>query len=245
MNKRLSFLLITIALLGFGAGILIGTILVARGPRQSYATATSTSLSHLIRQKKVFRESALAHKLLDGLRGIEIGGSAHNPFGLNTLNVDYTDDYTTVFKKQEIELAGECLKVDVVASGDELPFKDNTVDFVISSHVIEHFYDPVKTIEEWLRVVKPGGYVFIIAPHRDRIGELAGPRTLPAEIIDRHEHPNPPKVDNHGHYSCWRTQDFVGFCQHYGWKIVAVQDVDDKVENGFTVVIQKEGTLAR
>ncbi len=244
MNKRISFLLVAAALLGVGAGIIIGTRLAARGPGQSPA-ATQSPLSHPVRQKKIFRESALAHKLLDGLRGLEIGGSAHNPFGLKTLNVDYTDDYTTVFKKQEIELAGECLKVDVVASGDDLPFKDNTVDFVISSHVIEHFYDPVKTILEWLRVVKPGGYVFIIAPHRDRIGEMAGPRTLPAEIIDRHEQPNPPKVDDHRHYSCWETQDFVGFCRHYGWKIVAVQDVDDKVGNGFTVVIQKEGTLVR
>ncbi len=245
MNKKFSFLLVVIALLDLGAGILIGRGLGNHGPRQSSAMPAAPSFSPEIRQKRVFHESALAHKLLDGLRGIEIGGSAHNPFGLHTLNVDYTDDYTTVFKKQEIELAGECMKVDVVASGDELPFKDNTVDFVISSHVIEHFYDPVKTIEEWLRVVRPGGYVFIIAPHRDRIGDLAGPRTLPAEIIDRHEHPNPPKVDDHRHYSCWKTEDFVGFCRHYGWKIIAVQDVDDKVGNGFTVVIQKEGTLVR
>jgi SAM-dependent methyltransferase len=245
MNKKLSILVVVIALVSVGAGILIGTKLAARGASQSPATAIGISSAHPIRQKKIFRESALAHKLLNGLRGLEIGGSAHNAFGLNTLNVDYTDDYTTVFKKQEIELAGECLKVDVVASGENLPFKDSTVDFVISSHVIEHFYDPVKTIKEWLRVVKHGGYVFIIAPHRDRIGEKAGLRTLPAEIIDRHEHPNPPKVDHHGHYSCWKTEDFVGFCRHYGWKIAAVQDVDDKVGNGFTVVIQKEGSLGR
>ena len=245
MNKKLYVLLLVIALAGFGAGIVVGRSLATRGLRQSSATATSPSVSHPFQRKTIFRESALAHKLLDGLRGLEIGGSAHNPFGLKTLNVDYTDDTMTVFKKQEIELAGECLKVDIVASGDDLPFKDNTVDFVVSSHVIEHFYDPVKAIEEWLRVVKPGGYVFIIAPHMDRIGELATPRSLPAEIIGRHEHPNPPKVDDHRHYSCWKTEDFVGFCRHYGWKIAAVQDVDDKVGNGFTVVIQKEGTSAR
>jgi SAM-dependent methyltransferase len=245
MNRKFYFLLIVAAIIFFGSGILIGKRIAARGSRQSSTTATLPSISQTSRQKKVFRESALAHKLLDGLRGIEIGGAAHNPFGLNTLNVDYTDDYTTVFKKQEIELAGECMKVDIVASGDDLPFKDNTVDFVISSHVIEHFYDPVKAIEEWLRVVKLGGYVFIIAPHRDRIGEMASPRTLPSEIIGRHEHPNPPKVDEHGHYSCWKTEDFVGFCRHYGWKISAVQDIDDKVGNGFAVVIQKAGSLSR
>ena len=39
-----------------------------------------------------FKESALAHRLLDGLEGIEIGGSAHNPFGLKTRNVDYSGE---------------------------------------------------------------------------------------------------------------------------------------------------------
>lgn len=52
------------------------------------------------------KENTLAHQLLKVLRGIEIGTSAHNPFGLNTLNVDYTDDYTTVYKKEEISLCG-------------------------------------------------------------------------------------------------------------------------------------------
>ena len=187
----------------------------------------------------IFPESALAHKLLDGLHGIEIGGSAHNPFGLKALNVDFTDDETTEFKKDEIKLCGKALKVDVVASGDDLPFKDNTVDFVISSHVIEHFYDPIKTVKEWLRVVKPEGYVYIIAPHKERTYDKERPRTTLAEIIDRHEHPNPPEIDDHHHYSVWITQDFVDICNHYQWKIMEVQDIDDKVTNGFTIVIQK------
>ena len=29
-----------------------------------------------------FRDSELAHKLLDGLKGIEIGAAAHNPFNI-------------------------------------------------------------------------------------------------------------------------------------------------------------------
>lgn len=42
------------------------------------------------KEKKLmkFPESALAHKYLDGLKGIEIGGAAHNSFGLDTINVD-------------------------------------------------------------------------------------------------------------------------------------------------------------
>lgn len=190
-------------------------------------------------QQEKFRESKLAHQLLDGKRGIEIGGSSHNAFGLNTLNVDYTDDSTTVFKQEEKVKFGQPLKVDIVSEGDDLPFKDNVWDFVISSHVIEHFYDPVKTVEEWLRVVKPGGYVYIIAPHKERTFDKDRPRTTLAEIIQNHDFPNPPVPDLHGHYSVWITEDFVEICNHYGWPIVAIQDVDDKVGNGFAVVIQK------
>lgn len=187
----------------------------------------------------MFRESNLAHRLLDGKRGIEIGASAHNPFGLKTLNVDYTDDLSTGFKNEEIKMCGRYAKVDIVAPGDDLPFKDNALDFVINSHVIEHFYDPVKTVKEWLRVVKPGGYVYMIIPHKERTFDAPRPRTTLAEIIERHERPNPPLVDHHGHYSVWITQDFLDICQYYEWFVTCFQDVDDKVGNGFTIVIQK------
>lgn len=186
-----------------------------------------------------FNESALAHQLLDGKRGIEIGASIHNGFGLNTLNVDYTDDYTTPFKLEEIRNFGHYLKVDIVSPGDDLPFKDNVWDFVINSHVIEHFYDPVKTIQEWLRVIKPGGLLYMIVPHKERTFDKDRPRTTLAELIRNHDFPNPPVPDHHGHYSVWITEDFVEMCQHYQWPILAIQDVDDKVGNGFTVVIQK------
>ena len=39
---------------------------------------------------------------------------------------------------------------------------------------------------EWLRVVRPGGYVFIIAPHKERIFDKERERTTLQETIDRH-----------------------------------------------------------
>lgn len=186
-----------------------------------------------------FKESDLAHQYLDHLEGIEIGASSTNPFGLKTRNVDYTDDYSTMFKKEEIACTGYCAKVDIVSPGDRLPLENNSVDFIVNSHVIEHFYDPVRTIKEWLRVIKPEGYLFMIVPHKERTFDKDRDRTTLAELIDRHEHPSPPEIDHHGHYSVWITEDFLELCSHYGWKVVAWQDVDDKVGNGFTVIIQK------
>lgn len=188
-----------------------------------------------------FKESALAHKLLDGLEGIEVGGSAHNPFGLKTRNVDYMGGMT-VFKEEEVKLCGEALPVDIVAPGDDLPLADSSVDFVVSSHCIEHFPDPIKTLKEWHRVVRSGGYLYIIAPHKERTFDRDRPRTTLAELIQRHETGIGPDPDA-AHCSVWITEDFVELINWLGWPIEAVQDADDKVGNGFAAAIrvEKEG----
>lgn len=193
-----------------------------------------------------FRQSMLALQYLNGLDGLEIGGSAHNPFGLNTKNVDYRAELDTVFKKAEIELCGEALKVDIVAPGDALPVPDESQDFVVSSHVIEHFFDPIKTLREWERVVRPGGYIFIIAPHKERTFDKHRPRTTLSELIARHDGRIPaPAHDTHEHYSVWITQDLLALCRYLNLHVVEYQDVDDKVGNGFTVVVKKAGVLAQ
>lgn len=197
------------------------------------------AFSFVVFSSFILQDSKLAHHYLDGLSGIEIGGSAHNPFHLDTLNVDYTDDYSTVFKQGEVEICGSYMKVDIVAPGDDLPFKDNSVDFVISSHVIEHFYDPIKAVKEWLRVVKPGGYVYIIAPHKERTFDRDRPRTALSELLERCQNPIDPAIDDHHHWSVWMTIDFLELCSYFNWPVIDFQDIDDKVGNGFAIVIQK------
>lgn len=41
---------------------------------------------------------------------------------------------------------------------------DNTYDFVHSSHCFEHMVDPYTTLDNWIRVTKPGGYLIITVP---------------------------------------------------------------------------------
>jgi SAM-dependent methyltransferase len=192
----------------------------------------------------IFRESRLAHQYLDGLAGLEIGGAAHNPFGLETKNVDYVASLDTVYKKAEIEYCGEALKVDIVASGDELPVPDESQDFVVSAHVIEHFFDPIKAIKEWLRVIKPEGYIFIIAPHKERTFDRDRARTPLAELVARHEGKIVGSKDYAHQYdehcSVWITQDLLDLCRYLNLNVVAYQDVDDKSGNGFAVVVQKK-----
>ena len=60
----------------------------------------------------------------------------------------------TVFKQEEWDACGKKRPVDVVAPGDDLPFEDDSIDFVLASHVIEHFPDPIRALEEWVRVAR-------------------------------------------------------------------------------------------
>ena len=180
-----------------------------------------------------FKHSDLATSLLSGLKGIEIGGSAHNPFGLDTLNVDITDEFT-MFKQEEQKLCGEMLKVDVVAAGDNLPFEDNSFDFVISSHVIEHFYNPIAALKEWERVAKK--YIFIIVPHRERTFDKGKPLTTIADVVYNLE--NPIENPEYKHWTVWELSNFLELTSYLNLNVIKTQDPDDKVGNGFTIVIE-------
>jgi ADP-heptose:LPS heptosyltransferase/SAM-dependent methyltransferase len=54
---------------------------------------------------------------------------------------------------------------DVVCNADDLGiFADESMDFVFSSHVLEHMEDMQKALDEWSRVIKPGGYLCLYVP---------------------------------------------------------------------------------
>jgi SAM-dependent methyltransferase len=193
-----------------------------------------------------FPLSALALKYCVG-SGLEIGGSAHNPFGLNTKNVDVTDDLFTVYKLAEIHACGEALPVDIVASGDKLPVEDQSVDFVVSSHVLEHFYDPIEALLEWYRVIRVGGIIFMIIPHMARTFDRVKLPTTLAATLWRHQHkPIDIPAEEDDHHNVWTTAIFMGLIYQMNetifpspMEVVEVQDVDDKVGNGFTVVLRR------
>lgn len=209
----------------------------------------SRAFSRLRRRRK-FKESELAHLYCQG-EGLEIGGSAHNPFGLKTRNVDFTKEMTP-FKEEEVRRCGEYLPVDIEAPGDRIPVPDESQDFVVSSHVIEHFPDPMTALLEWYRVVRKGGIIFIIAPHKERTFDKDRPRTTLQELIARHSGQTRMDRSTHDHHSVWITEDLVELVRYMNDSgtfprpvaIEAVQDRDDKVGNGFTVVLRKPPPVA-
>jgi hypothetical protein len=185
-----------------------------------------------------FPESKFAHWYLDGFKGIEIGPAAHNPFGLNTINVERfrnDDPRYRVYADAQMQLCGEVAKVDVVAQGNKLPFTDKSYDFVISSHVIEHFYNPIGALFEWHRVARRD--ILIICPHPTAApSDRDKPITPMRELLERHANPQP--ADSDEHHTRWTLASFLTMCRICGWNVVDCQDNDDKVGNGFAVVLR-------
>ena len=44
-------------------------------------------------------------------------------------------------------------------------FKDGSFQWIHSSHCLEHLEDPGKALQEWFRVLAPGGHMIITVPH--------------------------------------------------------------------------------
>ena len=129
------------------------------------------------------------------------------------------------------------MPVDIVASGVRIPVGRKSFDFVIASHVIEHFFDPIHALEEWRRIARK--YIFIICPQRDALeADRSKALTTLQEITRRHKGElHAPEIDDHQHYSRWTSATFVQMCRYYGFSVARVQDPDDKVGNGFTIII--------
>lgn len=56
-------------------------------------------------------------------------------------------------------------------------------DFVYSSHCLEHMHEPRATILDWWKLVKPGGYLFVIVPDED----LFEQGVFPSRFNDDHK----------------------------------------------------------
>ena len=144
---------------------------------------------HFIKHHKIVKTYRIAHedlvdKYLTNKNGIEIGGSALNDFHLyekggSYCNVNFALDAW-------MNLHKSTYTVNVIAPGDDLPFKDDTFDYVFTSHVMEHFFDPIKAIQEHLRVIKKGGVLVYIIPHVDVIYDKGRDITDWKEIAKRH-----------------------------------------------------------
>lgn len=103
--------------------------------------------------------------------GLDIGCGPHKAFP-HFIGVDSKKD-TALFG---IEMAPD----NVVDDASSLPMVANErVDFVFSSHLLEHIEDHVAALTEWWRIIKVGGHLVLYLPHRDLYPNIGTPGANP------------------------------------------------------------------
>lgn len=55
----------------------------------------------------------------------------------------------------------------VLDASAPLPYTDGEFDYVYSSHCLEDIEDTERTLAEWLRILRKGGYIILYLPHKD------------------------------------------------------------------------------
>ena len=136
--------------------------------------------------------------------GIEIGG-LHRPLPLfEGTKVKYVDRMSTEeLQANYKELAEtEKVRVDIVDDGETLgKVPDESVDFVVANHMLEHTRNPIGTVQNFLRVTKPGGIVFMAIPDRRFTFDLKRQVTPFAHI--RRDFEQGPDWSDLEHYQDW------------------------------------------
>ena len=71
--------------------------------------------------------------------------------------------------------------------------KNGSYDCVISSHVLEHVANPLRALFEWKRVLKNGGVLLLVLPHKQGTFDHNRPVTKLSHLIQDYEN----EVDEH------------------------------------------------
>lgn len=54
----------------------------------------------------------------------------------------------------------------IMEGTDLSEIQNDTYDFLLSSHNLEHIANPLRALKEWIRVIKPGGFILLILPDK-------------------------------------------------------------------------------
>jgi SAM-dependent methyltransferase len=72
--------------------------------------------------------------------------------------------------------------------GRDLPgIPDQSYDFVLSSHVLEHIANPLLAVQNWKRVLKPGGSLILVVPNRNKTFDHRRPVTSFSHMVEDFE----------------------------------------------------------
>jgi SAM-dependent methyltransferase len=145
----------------------------------------------------------LATQHLSG-SGLEIG-ALHLPLRVpGNVSVSYVDRFHVPELREhypELDIY-DLVEPDIIDDGETLStVAAASMDFVIANHMIEHCEDPIGTLKNMLRVLRPGGVIYMAVPDCRHTFDHARARTpLPHLLRD---HAEGAELSQRQHYEEW------------------------------------------
>jgi predicted SAM-dependent methyltransferase len=170
-----------------------GTTILAPNRR-----AEPRSVAHLDRR-------VLSHAFLRG-RGIEIG-ALQKPLPVShDAEVTYVDRMSkeNLYESYPELRESDLVDVGLIDDGETLStLESGSQCFIIANHFLEHCQDPIRTIKNFLRVLRPGGFIYMAIPDMRRTFDRDRPRTALRHIVA--DHMSGAEMSREHHFHEWVT----------------------------------------
>jgi GT2 family glycosyltransferase len=131
--------------------------------------------------------------------GLNLGAGAVRLEGVSSLNVDERESGQVGTGGTK----GIPADTDIVADICSVPLPDESQDFLVASHVLEHVADCVQALQEWKRLLKPGGKLIVTVPDNNKV---------PGMIIDS------------SHLHAFTLQSLQNLLETLDWEILKGED---------------------
>ena len=136
--------------------------------------------------------------------GIEIG-ALHNPLNVpKSAKVKFVDRMCVDDLSKQYPELGEfnLVNVDIIDDGEVLgTIRNSTQDFVIANHFLEHCQDPIKAIENMLRILRTDGILYLAIPDKRYTFDCDRPIT-PIEHLLK-DYAESPNWSKRSHFEDW------------------------------------------
>jgi SAM-dependent methyltransferase len=139
--------------------------------------------------------------------GIEIG-ALHNPLSIPPgADVRYVDRFREGQLREHYPELAELPLVPVSLVGDAQDLStlpDDSVDFVIANHLFEHLDNPIRGLEEMVRVLRPGGVLYLALPEPRATFDSRRELTSVKHVV--RDYRRGPKHSRKAHFIEWVEQ---------------------------------------
>jgi SAM-dependent methyltransferase len=166
---------------------------------------------YLIRKSLLAAVSELKPKLYGTVLDLACGVMPYKEFLKNDLIKEY------IGVDLEPTQYHHLVKPDYYWDGNKIPLEDSSVDFVIATEFLEHYFDTNHILKEINRVLKPGGIFFFTVPNIWPIHEAP---------YDYHRF-TPFTLEEHfkkNHFSSWEIKPLGGFHYHLALSLALWND---------------------